>query len=266
MTITADSQSPLPADWIVPEWNGPPAVSAFFTTRRSGVQDASSAASMDLGPASLSPEERAGLLGDHRRRLRALLPADPVWLSQVHGSGVAVIDAGNRQRMVQDPPVADAAVTRTPHIPLVVRTADCLPVLLADRAGTVLAVAHAGWRGLAKGVLEATVSAMAEAPANIVAWLGPAIGADAFEVGADVHAAYCGPDPGAASLFAPQRDGKWLADLPGLARRRLTRLGIRDVSGGTWCTYSDSARFFSWRRDRQMARMGLIAWIEPSPP
>lgn len=251
---------PLPADWIVPQWDGPPNVRAFFTTRAGGVSTGP-AATMDTGTAFPTAVDLAGAIGENRRRLRAHLPADPVWLSQVHGRDIASVPAADADALRATPPQADGAVTRDPGIVLSVRTADCLPVLLADRAGTVVAVAHAGWRGLAAGVLEAAIAAMAVAPRDVVAWIGPAIGPSAFEVGADVHAAYCATDAACAAFFVPQREGKWHADLPGLARHRLARQGI-PAAGGTWCTHTDAARFFSWRRDKGSGRMALLAWLE----
>ena len=251
----------MDTDWIVPQWDGPPRVRAFFTTRDGGVSTGA-AATMDVGPARPAADDLAGAIGENRRRLRRLLPADPVWLSQVHGSDVVGVSAANADTLRTSPPQADAAFTREHDVALTVRTADCLPVLLADRAGTVLGVAHAGWRGLAAGVLDATVAAMDVPPGELAAWLGPAIGPTAFEVGADVHGAYCESDPGCAVHFAPQRDGRWLADLPALARRRLARLGVTAVAGGSWCTFRDSARFFSWRRDRSAGRMALVAWLD----
>lgn len=247
-------------DWIVPAWNGPRAVRAFFTTRN-GPVGWPSEGGMDLGPAQLD-EGGDGALDTNRRLLRAMLPGDPVWLAQVHGRVVIAVNGGNHRCLLQSPPTADAAITRDADLPLIIRTADCLPVLFADRAGQVLAVAHAGWRGLAAGVLEATLAAMEIVPAQVVAWIGPAIGPRAFEVGADVHDAYCSTDPAACALFEPLRDGRWLADLPGLARQRLAKYGVTDVASGDWCTVTDAARFFSWRRERQVGRMGLVAWLE----
>ena len=249
----------MPADWIIPQWDGPPRVRALFTTRGGGASTGATA-TMDVGIALPAREDLAGAVGESRRRLRSHLPSDPVWLSQVHGRDVARVTRSNVATLHAAPPPADAAVTRERGVVLTVRTADCLPVLLADRAGTVLAVAHAGWRGLAAGVLEAAVEAMDTPSRGIVAWLGPAIGPTAFEVGADVHDACCDVDPAGAVHFAPQREGKWLADLPALARRRLARLGIA-AAGGTWCTFTDAARFFSWRRDRSAGRMALVAWL-----
>lgn len=221
-------------DWIVPAWRGSPRVTALFTTRRIGV-----------------PSDG----------LRARLPSDPVWLAQAHGRAVATIDRQNAEALRATPPRADAAVTRTPGIALTVCTADCLPVLLGDLAGTVVGVAHAGWRGLAAGVLDATVAALGVPGQEIAAWIGPGIGPKAFEVGADVRDAYCDPDPGCAAHFTPLRERKWLADLAGLARRRLSAVGVTRVDGGDWCTHTDSVRFLSYRRDGSSGRMALVAWL-----
>lgn len=251
--------SASPHDWLVPAWNGPANVRAWFTTRHGGVSTGL-AATMDTGPAFPTPDDLAGAIGENRRRLRAHLPSDPVWLSQVHGRNVVLVTAQNVDSLRERAPEGDAAVTREAGVVLTVRTADCLPVLFADARGSVLGVAHAGWRGLVAGVLEATVAAMA-AQTPIAAWLGPAIGPRAFEVGADVRDAFCADDAGCARLFSPQREGKWLADLPGLARHRLRKLGI-DAAGGTWCTLTDSERFFSWRRDKSSGRMALVAWLD----
>ncbi len=225
----------MDADWIVPQWQGPARVRAGYATRR---------------------------VGD---RFRDALPSDPVWLSQVHGIDVARVDAGNAQALRAAPPRADASVTHTPGVVLTVKTADCLPVLFASRDGTALGVAHAGWRGLAAGVLEATVSAMDTPPSQIVAWIGPAIGPTAFEVGRDVYDVHCADDEGSAAYFAPHREGKWLADLPALARRRLAKVGIARADGGLWCTHGDAGRFHSYRRDKATGRMALAAWIEDLP-
>ncbi|MFO1306158.1 MAG: peptidoglycan editing factor PgeF [Burkholderiales bacterium] len=218
--------------FIVPQWRGPSRVRALFTTRAVDV-----------------PSER----------LRAALPSDPVWLRQVHGATCVEVD-----RAHDDPPAADAAVTRTPGLPITVRTADCLPVLLADRAGTVVGVAHAGWRGLAAGVLESALAALRVDVRDVAAWIGPGIGPARFEVGADVVDAYCANDPSCAAHFRPLREGKWLADLAGLAKQRLARAGVPHVAGGTWCTHSDAARFHSYRREKGTGRMALVAWIDAS--
>lgn len=249
-------------DWIVPRWDGPPNVGALFTTRHGGVSEGAGG-TMDVGTAHPDAAALAGAIGANRARLSAFLPSAPVWLSQVHGRDVVNVDASNVQALRAAPPAADAAVTRTPGIVLTVRTADCLPVLLADRRGEVLAVAHAGWRGLAAGVLDAALAVMAVAPGDVCAWLGPAIGKRMFEVGDDVLAAFGGKASPAAVHFTALRDGKWLADLPALARARLAAAGVTAVAGGHWCTHSESARFFSYRRERDGGRMALVAWLQP---
>jgi YfiH family protein len=252
-------------DWIVPDWAAPPTVQAFFTTRRGGVSTGA-AASLDLGsshPRRDSSDPEA--IAENRRRVAQFLPAPPVYVEQVHGVAVAVIDAGNARSARAEPPVADAIVTRLPDAPLAIRVADCLPVLLADRDGTVVAAAHAGWRGLAAGVLEATIAAMAVAPSRIVAWIGPAIGPAAFEVGPEVRAAFEAADRGAAAHFAAHRGDRLLADLPALARRRLAVVGVGDVAGGRWCTVAAQERFHSWRRDRSPGRMAALIWRDAPP-
>jgi YfiH family protein len=153
-------------------------------------------------------------------------------------------------------------VTAAAHVVCAVLVADCLPVLLADRAGSVVGIAHAGWRGLAAGVLEATLACMRVRATDVVAWLGPSIGPRAFEVGADVRAAFCDANAGDASAFVPAAPGKWLADLPALASARLARAGVRHVAGGHWCTVGEPARFFSYRRDRETGRMAAAIWLE----
>lgn len=250
-------------DWIVPRWDGPATVRALFTTRMGGT-GAGPAATMDVGTARPDAAALAGAVGANRSRLRAFLPSDPVWLSQVHGRDVVVVDAANASALRAAPPTADAAVTRTPGVALTVRTADCLPVLLADHDGGVLAVVHAGWRGLASGVLDAALAAMAVAPGGVHAWLGPAIGKRMFEVGDDVLQAFGGRGAPAAAHFIRVREGKWLADLPGLARARLAAAGVSRIAGGHWCTHSESARFFSYRRERDSGRMALVAWLQPA--
>ncbi len=186
---------------------------------------------------------------------RFALPGAPRWLRQVHGNRVAIEPSG-------DEPEADAAITRTSGVVLAILTADCLPVVLAARDGGEVAVAHAGWRGLAGGVLEATIAAMQASPRDIVAWMGPAAGPQAYEVGQDVFDAFASGDPRAARSFAATRPGHWRVDLPALARRRLLAAGLQHVHGGDLCTISDPAQFFSHRRDRVTGRMGTLAWLE----
>jgi len=246
-------------DWIVPEWQVPTTVRAFATTRNGGTSSGAYA-TMNLGRTT-ADDERA--LAANRARLDEYLPSPPVWLEQVHGTGVAVLGAP----VPSTPPIADAAVTRETGVVCAVLTADCVPVLFASRTGRAVGVAHAGWRGLASGVLESTINALRALnapPADLVAWLGPAIGPTAFEVGADVVAAFCDPHPGDAQCFVRRPDGKWLADLAGLARRRLHASGVADVTGGSWCTHTDGARFFSYRRNRASGRMAAVVWLAPS--
>jgi YfiH family protein len=240
---------------IVPAWDAPASVHAFFTTRNGGVS-AGANASLDLGSSVAGDAASAEAIAENRRRVEALLPSPPVWLDQVHGTDVVVVNDVRPARA----PRADAAVTRARDVVLAVRVADCLPVLFSDRAGSVVAIAHAGWRGLAGGVLERTVSAIACDAGAIVAWLGPAIGRSAFEVGDEVRAAFVATDPGAGAAFARGDTGKWHADLEALARRRLAHAGVAAVAGGGMCTASDPARFFSFRRDRTTGRMAAFIW------
>jgi len=221
------------------------------------------------GGVSLPPYDSLNL-GDHvgddpvavvlnRQRLRALLPAEPRWLKQVHGTVVAKAD------MIVEPVEADAAVSFTAGMVCAVLTADCLPVLFCDRQGTRVAAAHAGWRGLAAGVLEAAAAAMQCPSSDILAWLGPAIGPQAFEVGEEVREAFVRDLPAAARAFTPRQSGKWLADIYELARLRLARAGVREVYGGGLCTYSDSERFYSYRREKATGRMAALVWLgEPA--
>ncbi len=240
------SQGALPAD--LP---GVPGVVAF-TTLRHGV-GASQPPFDDFNLGS-----RCGDDAEVVRRNRAALvehfglPAPPRWLRQVHGRAVAIEP--------DDEPEADAAVTRTSGVVLAILTADCLPVVLAARDGSEVAVAHAGWRGLAGGVLEATLAAMTTSPRDVIAWLGPAAGPDAYEIGPDVYDAFVPGQPQAESAFVATRPGHWRVDLYALARQRLVAAGAGDVRGGGLCTISDTDRFFSHRRDQRTGRMATIAW------
>lgn len=190
----------------------------------------------------------------NRNLLSAWLPSEPVWLEQVHGAEVALAEtAGCR-------PVADACVSSSKNSVCVVMTADCLPVLLCDQDGTVVGVAHAGWRGLANGVLETTVKAMQVAPGRLMAWLGPAIGPAVFEVGAEVRDVFLGRSSQADAAFKPLAD-KYLADIYLLARQRLQALGITQIYGGEFCTYTERERFFSYRRDGATGRMATMIWL-----
>lgn len=239
------------AGWIVPDWPVPSRVKALVTTRNGGVS-AGPYSSLNLGE---RVNDNPAAVQRNRALLRSQLPAEPKWLKQVHGSHVVVADD------VRQPVEADAAIARTPHAICTVMVADCLPVLLADRGGNVVGAAHAGWRGLAAGVIENTVLAMAAPPADLIAWLGPAIGPTAFEVGADVRDAFIEPDAGADAAFVAHRPGKWLADLFALTRRRLHAAGVDSVHGGGLCTVSDPERFFSHRRDKVSGRMAALIWL-----
>ena len=242
-----------PHDWIVPDWPAPPHVRALITTRAGGV----SAPPYDTFNLGFSTDDDPAAVMENRRRLRALLPEEPRWLKQVHGARVLMAET------VEGRPEADGVFARNERTVCVIQIADCLPILFADRHGTVVAAAHAGWRGLAAGVIDNTVAAMKEAgvkPGDILAYVGPGIGPAAFEVGDDVRAAYVDVDAGAAKAFAPRRREKWLADLPALARRALARCGVDAVFGGHLCTYSDPARFFSYRRNRETGRMAAAIW------
>lgn len=241
--------SPHP-EWIIPDWPAPPHVRAFVTTRAGGVSRGPYV-SLNLG---LRTGDDPAAVAANRQRLCAALPQAPRWLRQVHGNTVVEADA------LTDSPEADAAIARKPGTVCAVMVADCIPVLFTDRAGTFCAIAHAGWRGLAGGVLENVVRRLPGAPSHLLAWLGPCIGPAAFEVGADVRDAFLALHADSEGAFAPHADGKWLADLCLLARQQLRRAGLSDVAGGGYCTYSDPERFFSYRRDRTTGRMTAVIW------
>ena len=219
-------------DLIRPDWEAPAQVQAMVTTRALG----------DMA----SPAGRA--------RLAALLPGAPSWLRQVHGIRVVAAAEGA-------PEEADAVLTRERGRVCAVRAADCMPVFFSDREGTVVAAAHAGWRGLCAGVLEETVAAMAVPPAALLAWLGPAIGPRAYEVGDEVRQAFVAKDAQAAPAFAPGRPGHWMLDLYAIARQRLAAAGVPAVTGGGFCTHSEQERFFSYRRDGAKERMAALIWL-----
>lgn len=241
---------------LTPEWPAPASVRVISTTRIGGVSRGPFA-EFNLGDGA---GDEPGAVAENRRRLASQLPAEPRWLRQVHGTHV-VEWSGDE---VPERPTADGAWTSAAGIVCTVMTADCLPVVLCDRSGTRVAVAHAGWRGLAAGVLEAAVGALGTPPGELLAWLGPAIGPGAFEVGDDVYTAFTGHDPGAAEHFT-RRGEKWLADLFGLARQRLAAVGVTAVWGGGECTYSQPERFFSYRRDgARTGRMATCAWLASS--
>jgi YfiH family protein len=246
---------PAADQFITPCWSAPPGVHALQTTR--------------LGGFSRSPYDCLNLglhVGDdllavaaNRHVLNSLLPCEPVWLEQVHGTEVVQAESAGCR------PLADACITRQKNAVCVVMTADCLPLLLCDQAGSVVGAAHAGWRGLAHGVIEATVAAMGESGEYLMAWLGPAIGPQAFEVGGEVREAFLHHDPASAAAFTPSHltggGGKFLADIYQLARLRLQALGLTQIYGGGFCTYGDQERFFSYRRDGRTGRMATMIWM-----
>jgi YfiH family protein len=249
-------------DWLTPNWPAPATVGAFATTRNGG---ASRAPRASLNLAAHCGDDPAAV-ASNRRRVGAFLPGPPIWLAQVHGCEVVHLDASNLAAARRTPPTADAAVTLLPGVVCAVLTADCLPVLFADRDGTGVGAAHAGWRGLAAGVVEATVAALAGLgvpPARLVAWLGPAIGPQTFEVGGEVVAAFCDRDPGAMTAFVAHAGSRWHADLYALARRRLAAAGVATVTGGGHCTYAEHDRFFSYRRERETGRQAAFVWRAP---
>ena len=250
MSVTEAGNSPL----LQAGWPAPAAVRTLLTTRQGGVSQPPYD-SFNLGThVGDQPEAVAA----NREQLRLLLPDEPAWLNQVHGTNV--VDAAEIGETLLD---ADASFSRQPGKVCVVMTADCLPVLLCDDAGSVVAAAHAGWRGLCDGVLEAAVSATAVAPATLMAWLGPAIGPDAIEVGAEVRAAFIACDPAAAAAFTDIGEGKYLADIYQLARQRLAAAGVSRVYGGDDCTVIERERFFSYRRDGITGRMASLIWLQP---
>lgn len=239
------------ADCREPDWPAPPGVRALQTLRTGGCSPAPWA-SFNLGDHVGDAPARVAA---NRAELRRQLPSEPLWLTQVHGT--TVVDAA----LAPQGASADASFSRLPGQVCAVMTADCLPVLFCDRAGTVVAAAHAGWRGLLDGVLENAIVALQVAPGELLAWLGPAIGPACFEVGNDVRAAFVARDAEAAGCFRPH-GSKWLADIYALARQRLQQAGVTAISGGGACTVSDAERYFSYRRDGVTGRMATLIWLE----
>jgi len=240
-----------PSDWIVPRWQAPARVRCLITTRSGGVSSGAYA-SCNLG---LRTGDDPAAVAANRSRLRAVLPQDPRWLRQVHGARVVGADDLDCETE------ADAAIARQAGTVCAVLVADCMPVLLCDDDARAVAIAHAGWRGLSSGVVENAVRAMQIAPARLMAYLGPAIGPEAYEVGMDVYDAFVGRDPAAAAAFRRHGAGKWLADLFSLARLRLAGCGVTRVHGGGVCTFGDAQRFYSFRRDRATGRMAALIWL-----
>ena len=246
--------------WIVPDWPVPPEVRALSTQRTGGVS-AQPFQSLNLGA---HVGDSAEAVGENRRRLStaAGLPAEPAWLSQQHGTNVLDLDRADHPTAGDPPAGADAAFTHRTGRVCAILTADCLPVLLASESGAGVAAAHAGWRGLAAGVIEATVQALALPPQSLVAWLGPGIGPAHFEIGADVREELLRADPQAEAAFAQNARGRYMADLAALARRRLERLGIVRIHGGDACTYAAPEHYFSHRRDGRCGRQATLIWLE----
>jgi polyphenol oxidase len=239
-------------EFLQPDWPAPANVRAAMTTRAGGISTGAFA-SFNL---ALHVGDDPAAVVENRRSLRDTLelPAEPQWLEQVHGTNVAIVPG-----RPQGP--ADGAVSFTRGAVCAVMVADCLPVFLASRAGDRIGLAHVGWRGLAAGVVDAVISKLDCDPKQLVAWLGPAIGPQAFEVGSEVRAAFTTGDPGADAFFRDGRAGHFFADLPALARRRLALAGVTDVHGGHHCTHSEPARFFSHRRDGRTGRMAALLWL-----
>lgn len=239
--------------WLPANWPAPPGVVAGMTLRAGGVS-AGPFESLNLG-AHVGDDPEA--VRENRARFveTCQLPAEPNWLTQVHGDRALVDPAPAAE--------ADASISRSPGRPCAVLVADCLPVILSSADGGSVAAAHAGWRGLAAGIVENTVSAMGCDPDGLVAWLGPAISRQAFEVGDEVRDAFTRPDPGASGCFQPNDRGRWMADLYGLARRRLAVAGVTDVHGGGRCTFGEPDAFFSYRRDGQCGRMAAFVFRCP---
>lgn len=240
---------------LQPAWSAPARIGAAFSLRSGGVSEGVYA-SLNMG-AHVGDDPAA--VAENRRRLGSALQlsAEPLWLQQVHGCEVFDADGAAPAQ----PPVADAAVSRRAGTVLAVMVADCLPVLFCREDGAAIGVAHAGWRGLLGGVLQATVAALGE-PGRLQAWIGPGIRAAHFEVGDEVRDAFIGQDPGAAHGFAANSRGRWQCDLAGLARRRLQELGIAQITDSGLCTHADAQRFYSHRRDGRTGRMVALLWLK----
>jgi polyphenol oxidase len=245
-----------PKDWIIPDWPAPARVRAIITTRDGGCS-IGSYASLNLG-LQVGDDEASVLT--NRRIVKQFLPAEPKWLNQVHGTRVMPAES------IAIPVEADASFASRPGCVCVVLIADCLPILICERTGAIVAVAHAGWRGLVSGIIESTVRALQTQPQDLIAYLGPGIGPSVFEVGSDVRDCFVAADSAAQYAFQRNNAGKWCADLFALARQRLVQLGVTDVYGGGLCTYADSARFFSHRREKPTGRMAALIWIDDQSP
>ncbi len=244
----------MPRQWLVPDWPAPSNVRAFVTTRAGGVS-VGEYASMNLGTGS---GDEPGRVERNRQVVADLLPTAPRYMVQVHGNQVADLDIFREA----DTPSADAAVSSTPGRVATVLTADCMPLFVADMRGGRVGIAHAGWRGMASGVIENVVRSLGAPAADVAAWMGPAIGPTAFQVGPEVKEAFERFDPAAGTAFVPDAPGKFMCDLYALARQRLTRAGVREIHGGGYCTHGEATRFFSYRRAPRSGRMGAFIWLE----
>ncbi|MDZ4098391.1 MAG: peptidoglycan editing factor PgeF [Methylophilaceae bacterium] len=243
-------------DLILPNWPAPANVKAIQTTRKGGTSHAPYH-SLNLGT---HVEDNPIQVERNRQLLNRYVPTEPVWLNQVHGT--LVVNAGATTCV----PDADASYAKVKNTVCVAMTADCLPVLFCNFAGTAVAATHAGWRGLCDGIIEATLKALGESPDSLMAWLGPAIGPQAFEVGTEVREEFIDQHSDDVSAFVPTADGKWLGNMYLLAQQRLNRAGVTAIFGGgideTFCTYTDAERFFSYRRDGKTGRMASLIWLE----
>ena len=241
---------------FVPDWHLPSGVEAWQTCRGTGP--------MPYGGFNLGQHvgDNPAMVTANRNHLLAVVPAQPVWLNQVHGTRVLELPMSDAASIE-----ADAVMTIVPGVVCAVMTADCLPVLFADKAGRVVGAAHAGWRGLAAGVLEALVYKMTQRvnaqPQDLLAWLGPAIGPASFEVGNDVRDAFVSLDVANSGYFKPGAPGKWLADLPAIAAAKLRTLGVGRITPSGCCTYTQPEQFYSFRRDQITGRMATMIWIRP---
>jgi polyphenol oxidase len=241
-------------DWISPDWPAAPRVKAFVTTRAGGVSRGPFAG-LNLGD---HVGDEPGDVASNRALLNVRLPSKPVWLRQLHGTDVVVADA------IESGINADASFTSKAGSICAILTADCLPVLICDRNGSMVGAAHAGWRGLSQSVIEKTIAAMRVPPPELLVYLGPAIGPMHYEVGDDVRNIFINDDENAVTAFLPTANEKWLANLYELAQLRLRRIGVEEIYGGDLCTFEDSERFFSYRRDGQTGRMASLIWLDPN--
>ena len=251
--------------WLLADWPAPRGVHALTTLRHGAGSSLPPFDRFNLGNRTAADGDDPAVVEANRLQLAQLagLPSTPHWLRQVHGTGVWRATAPAQPLAAADEPVADAAVTAVPGVVLAILTADCLPVLLAARDGSEVAAAHAGWRGLADGMLEATVAALQTPAGQLLAWLGPAAGPQHYEIGVEVREAFLDADARAATAFVATRPGHWTVDLYALARQRLVAAGVpaAAIHGGSQCTISQPAQFFSHRRDRRSGRMASLIWM-----